>query len=168
MYSELMGITQEVANFLEGHRKAADETKCDILARVLRISSLGENAPKDFDLGQGATLRVGESMYLFLFEESKKKNKPDAVALVRRDGIYLDGKRVKPSKGSSIHPAMQVAQRRLGHRNHKGDLISLSAWRQWYVIRDGKFVRLLELKDPAKARTRGRDATNLTPDALGL
>jgi hypothetical protein len=39
-------------------------------------------------------------------------------------------------------------------------LISLSAWRQWHVVRDEKLVRLFDLKDPAKARRRGTRPVN--------
>jgi hypothetical protein len=55
---------------------------------------------------------------------------------------------------------------RAGHRNEKGELVSLSAWRRWYVIRDKKFVPLLELKDPTLARTRSRK-TELGAKRLG-
>jgi hypothetical protein len=113
------------------------------------------------DLGQGAQLRIGEKPILFLSEEAKRANRPDAEAVIRSDGFYLDGKRIEPSKGSVLQPAMKLIQERKGHRNAKGELISLSAWRQWHVVRDGKLVSMLELKNPALAHRRKRDYVSL-------
>ena len=61
---------------------------------------------------------------------------------------------------------MRIVQERKNHRNGKGELISLSAWRQWYVSRDGKFVSMLELKDPKLARRRGREVGELTMEDI--
>jgi hypothetical protein len=66
---------------------------------------------------------------------------------------------------------MKLVQERKHHRNAEGELISLSAWRQWFVIRAGKLVSMLELKDPLLARTRGRQVANpedITPEDLRL
>jgi hypothetical protein len=105
---------------------------------------------------------VGEKPLLFLFEENKKRNEPNAVAEVKEDGFYLKGKKIPPSRGSVIQPAMQMIQEELKHRNKDGQLVSRSAWRQWYVVRDGKLVSLFELKDPAKAKKRGRVVESTT------
>lgn len=174
MYDEYVGITQHVDALIERCRVSPSETKCDILARVLPRDAAEPAAvvpPRGLDLGEGVpSLPPGEKLYLFLFRDALRQQKPDAVAEVGEDGgLYLDGKKVRPSKGSSIHPAMQMVQERLGHRNAEGQLVSRSAWRQWYVERGERYVRLLDLKDPAKAKKRGgRLYTTATLEELGL
>jgi hypothetical protein len=49
---------------------------------------------------------------------------------------------------------MRLVQERKGHRNAKSEIISLSAWRQWHVVRDGRLFSMFELKDPTLARKR--------------
>ena len=113
-------------------------------------------AERYLDLGQGARLKIGEIVTLFLSEESKRKRQPEATAEVHADGLHLNGKRVSPSKGSYLQPAMLAIQVKRSHRNEKGEIISLSAWRQWHVERGGKLVPIFELKDPALAHKRSR------------
>src|ERR1700679_2330373 len=153
MFVEYAGLTQEASTLIERLRRDPSETKSDILVRVL--SPIVGTAPSQgqetyLDLGQGARLRVGERAYLFLsLSEDAKRNQPDAVAQVYSDGLHLDGKLVEPSNGSFLHPAMRVIQKKSNHRNEKGEIISLSAWRQWHVERDGHLVPVFELKDRA-------------------
>jgi hypothetical protein len=154
MYDEFVGITQHVGYLIERNRITPGETKCEILARILGDSDSADpkDNPKGLDLGEGVRLSAGEKLYLFLY---KKQNKEDATAEVKEDGLlYMDGQKIVPSKGSVIQPAMQIVQKRLNHRNKDGQLVSLSAWRQWHVVRDGKLVRLFDLKDPALAKRR--------------
>jgi hypothetical protein len=121
------------------------------------------------DLGQGVEVEAGERLSLFLWKASKAKEVPEGTAEFREDGnLYLEGRRVQPSRGSAIQPAMQAIQARLNHRNPKGEIISLSAWRQWHVWRDGKFVSLCELKDPKWARGRRHVTVDLNPEDLGI
>ncbi len=158
MFSEFVGVTQEVASLIESHRSNVKETKSDILLRLLRPAEQksSNDTPGTLQLGQGAELKVGEDIFLFLSKSAKKANAPDGVATVRSDGIYIEGQRVSPSRGSIIHPAMQFFQNRKGHRNSDGAFVSLSAWRQWHVIRNEKLIPLDELKEPSLARKRGR------------
>ncbi|WP_156964499.1 hypothetical protein [Methylocapsa aurea] len=168
MYVEYAGLTHEAATLLERFRQAPDETKSDILVRVLSPLLVPVKV-SDFsvlDLGQGVLLHAGERPMLFLSDGSKRKRKPDAVAEIREAGFYLDGKRIEPSKGSVLQPAMRIVQEAKNHRNDKGEIISLSAWRQWHVIREGRLFSMLDLKDPALARRRG--VRELTLEDLGL
>jgi hypothetical protein len=156
IYDEYVGLTQHVSGLVERHRSSPLETKCDILARILaNIPLQPPTTPpqnrQTIDLGQGVQAFVGETLYLFLH---KRQSEPDATADVRADGIYIYGEKVTPSKGSLIHPAMKRAQRHLRHLNSQGQLVSLSAYRQWYAERNGKLVKLDDLKDPNKARKR--------------
>jgi hypothetical protein len=158
-YAEYPGLTAEAVALIEQHRRSPFESKSQILVRVLSDPNGRATArvpDPDLDLGQGARLRVGERPVLFLSEEAKRKGQPDAVAEVRADGFYLEGKRIEPSKGSVLQPAMKIVQERENHRNANGEIISLSAWRQWHVLREGKLFSIVELKDPALARKRGR------------
>lgn len=165
-YSEFVGISPRTASLIEKYRKSPDETKDTIITRIFMLAaqkaadspavSTASKGEEHLDLGQGASVSVGEKLYLFLSEKAKNTNKPDGVGEVRRNGIVIDGKLIPPSRNSFIHPAMVEVQEKLGHRNDKGEIISLSAWRQWYVIRKGSLVRLDSLKDTRLARTRRR------------
>jgi hypothetical protein len=168
MYAEYVGFTPEAVTLVEQFRLSPNESKCDILVRVLSPLIRRESKQQTYlDLGQGARLCVGERPVLFLSEDAKKSGKPDAVAEVRSDGFYMDGRKIEPSRGNPLQPALKIVQQRIGHRNNKGELISLSAWRQWHVIRDGKLNSILELKDPQLARKRGRIMANLSNLTLG-
>jgi hypothetical protein len=172
MIVEFAGLTHERCTLVERFRRSPTETKADIIERVL--SSLLEPSAncKDFlDLGQGAKALVGETLMLFLPGTEKRREHPDAVATARADGLYMDGLKFEASRGSPLHPAMRMVQERKGHRNEKGEIVQLSAFRQWYVVRDGKLVQVGEIKDPALSRRRGRTeslVSNLTAEELGL
>ena len=176
MYAEYAGLTPQAVTLIECLRKSPSESKSDILVRVLSpliepppAVTAAPIKPKRFDLGQGASLTVGEKIFLFLSKAAKKANRPDGIAEVEVDGLYIDGKRITASRGNPLQAAMRVVQERKGHRNGAGTIISLSAWRQWNVIRDGNLVPVLELKDPARAHKRGRKlvrSTSLSPEEL--
>ena len=158
-FVEFAGLTQEAASLVERRRISPSETKSDIIVRVLS-SNYPPEQPKavepTLDLGQGVHLKLGETLHLFLSEQSKRLRHPEGQAEVRADGLYMNGKRVKPSRGSAHHAAMKQVQEKRNHRNEKGDVISLSAWRQWHVERDGKMVPLDALKSPDLAHRRSR------------
>lgn len=160
MYSKFIGLTAETAVLIEGRRKRPEQSENDILLEALRPAPPpAANLTVPVDLGQGVTVYVGEKLYLFLHEDTKKARKPAGVAEVRADGLYVDGKRVERSRRSAITPAMRIIQNRVGHRLN-GHLISLNAFIKWHVVRDGQLVRLEDLKDPAKKRKRGRGMTS--------
>jgi hypothetical protein len=173
MIVEFVGLTHEESTLVEHFRRSPNETKANIIVRVLSSLTAPSNRspvrlsePEFFDLGQGARLRVGEKLVLYLSEQAKRRNRPDAIAEVRPDGLFMDGRKINPSNGSVLQPAMRLVQEQKDHRNQKGEIISLSAWRQWHVVRDGKLLSMLELKDPALARKRGR--ATITLKDLGL
>ena len=171
MFSEYVGVTQDVASFIEGKRMSPLETKSEILKRILIAT---EKAPeeahkgedREFDFGQGVRIAAGETLYLYLSKPNSVDQKPDAMAEVREDGLYLDEVRVEPSHNSVIAPAMHRVQRQLGHLNHAGELVSLSAYRQWHVVRDGKLVALDQLKSPELRRKRRSKASTVDVEAL--
>ena len=178
MFSEFAGLTQRAASLIESFRISPDETKSDIIVRTLSGLCGNENAnhgsldrgnaQATFELGQGAQLHVGESVFLFLSENAKRDRRPHATAEVKRDGLYLFGQRIEPSKGSVLQPAMRLVQEKLDHRNENGEIISLSAWRQWHVERDGQLIPTLYLKNPALSHKRRRTSTDKTAKELGL
>lgn len=158
MFTKYVGLTAEASALIEQRRARPDQTESDIIVETLRLpgsggggASVGSNGPM-LDLGQGVRLRAGERLYLFLNEQTKKTKKPDGLASVGEmgDGLYVEGKRVKNSRGTPLAAAMHIFQQR------QGKLTSLSAWRQWHVLRGDRFVALVELKDPELAHRRGR------------
>lgn len=167
-YSEFVGLTQEIASLIESHREKESETKSDILWRILprksastSLTSSNSRLPISsateavLDLGQGVKLPIDDRIYLFLSKEAMENTKPDGYADVKVDGLYVDGNiKIDKSRGSYIHPAMQFIQKRKNHYNAKGEIVSLSAWRQWHVRKNNQFVSLLDCKDPKLARTR--------------
>jgi hypothetical protein len=162
MFAVFEGLTQEAITAIERFRKSPEESRSDIIVRALE----GEGSKQGvLDLGEGVKLEWGERPMLFLTTAAKRKGRPDAIAEVRPDGFYLNGEKIKPSKrGNPLDPAMKAVQAQKNHRNDKGEIISLSAWRQWHVRRDGKLISLLELKDPTLAHTRGRPALSIDED----
>ena len=170
MIDEYVGLTRDASTLVERFRRAPTETKADIIVRVLSAlvptpTPVTETAGF-LDLGQGVRVPVGERLALFL---TKSQGGPDGVAEVRADGLYLDGQKVERSHGSLIQPAMRAVQERKNHRNDKGQIISLNAYRQWHVRRDGKFIPIERLKDPRLARRRSpRLSTEFTAKELGL
>ena len=168
MFSEFVGLTQEVASFIEQRRESAIETKCDILKRLLvdPMAAIQEDPIKLLDLGQGVRLPVGERLYLYLSKPNSIDQRPDGIAEARDDGLYLDGEKVQSSHRSLIAPAMHIVQKKASHHNQAGKLISLSAYRQWHVIRDGRLVTLEKLKNPALRRTRTSKASKVNVEAL--
>lgn len=174
MYAEFVGLTPEAIVLIERLRKSPEETKSEILQRVLGPIALGSRAGDElidekFDLGQGVWLRVGEKPMLFLSKDAKQSMKPDGIAEIRADGFYLSGKRIHESPRRALDPAMKSVQKTKGHLNEKGELISHSAWRDWHVLRDGRLLSLFELKDPTLAQKRGRHVrSTLTAEQLGL
>lgn len=173
MYAEFVGLTPKVIGLIERHRVSPDETKSEILERLLsglrRPDPTDRSSPSYFDFGQGVKLPVGEKLLLFLSNRAKQGKEPDAVAEIHADGFYLRGKKIAPSRGSVLDPAMKTVQKEKRHYNEKGQIVSLSAWRQWHVLRDGRLVSVAELKDPALAHRRGRhNRKALTAEELGL
>jgi hypothetical protein len=61
---------------------------------------------------------------------------------------------------------MQAIQKEVGHYNDKGELISLSAYRQWYVARGSELIPLDQLKDPKLKRTRTSKTAKVDVSAL--
>lgn len=141
-----IGLTAEAAALIEGRRCRPDQAEWEIIVEALQPTA--PTTRESYDLGQGAKVIVGESLYLFLNMPSKRARKPGGLAEVRSDGIYVEGRRVEPSRGSPLQAAMHVFQKRAGHE------VSLSSWRQWHVLRGNRFIPLVELKDPALARHR--------------
>jgi hypothetical protein len=162
MIVEYVGLTREGATIIEQFRTAPTETKADIIVRVLG-SLLPRTAPDLFlDLGQGVKIPIGERIELYL--PKTKLGNPDAVAEARVDGLFMDGEKyVAPRRGDSpLHPAMRRVQERKNNRNSKGELISLSAFRQWYVKRNDRLVRVDELKDSGLARKRSQPVSRVS------
>jgi hypothetical protein len=158
-YQKYIGLPAEASALIESRRSRPDQEEWEIIVEAMKPTASQARSPDAFfDLGQGAKVKVGEPLYLFLNEETKKAKKPDGTAEVRDDGIYVEGKRIEPSRGSPLQPAMKIFQERSGH------VVSLSSWRQWHVLRNKRFTPLVELKDPDLARRRGGLLTAIDED----
>ena len=170
MITEFVGMTQDVASQIEARRTDPAETKNDILRRILNVGEPTEltTVSKHLDLGQGVRVTIGETLYLFLTQPKHADSRPDGMAEAHEEGLYINGSRVVASRGSMLAPAMHVFQRRLSHVNDKGNLISLSAYRQWHVRRGGQLVPLESLKDPTKRRTRSTRVSGIDLSKLDL
>lgn len=169
-YTEFVGLTQEVASLVEAHRINVSETKSDILWRILPRKIRGDLpvAPKRpspnekkseeiFNFGEGVKVSVGTRLYLFLSKKAMESSSPDGFADIKTDGLYVDGTiRIDKSRGSYLQPAMRLIQQRKKHFNDKGDIISLSAWRQWHIRQDNQFISLYDCKDPNISKKRRR------------
>jgi hypothetical protein len=147
MIIKYVGLTAEASALIESRRSRPDQAEWEIIVEALKPGAPPSKG--SLDLGQGVVLSAGETLYLFLSEASKKARKPDGTAEVRADGLYVDDRKVEPSRRSPLQPAMQVFQKRSKH------VVSLSSWRQWHVLREKRFIPLVELKDPELARRRG-------------
>src|ERR1700712_4035162 len=115
MYAEFVGLTAEVVASIERLRRTPEETKSDILGRVLRplINApllRSDSSEKLFDLGQGVRLGIGEKLMLFLSKLAKQNRKPDGVAEIRPDGFYLEGQRIHALPLKALDPAMKLVQ----------------------------------------------------------
>lgn len=153
MFVKYAGLTVEAAKVLELNRVSPDEQESDIIVRL--ATSLQSPTVRHLGLGQGVKVIVGEKLYLFLDEQAKRQGKPNGVADVKADGLYVEARKIRASKNSLIQPAMRHFQDKLGRHT------SLNAYKQWNVLREGKWVRLDELKDPSLARKRSRDVLTL-------
>lgn len=164
VHVEFAGLTAEAVRLIEGLRQSPSDTKSQILVRALtplqKNAAPAKPATPDreyVDYKEGIHLYVGEKVYLFLTRSAKHAGKPDAEAEVRKNGLLMDGKLIPPSHGRPFQPAMEIVQKRKKHFSEAhGGTVSLSAIRKWCVLRDGKYLTLNELKDPALRRTRGR------------
>jgi hypothetical protein len=173
-FVKFVGLSAEAALAVELHRQSASETESDIILRVVgsgpsasKSLSRSEGAPSEIlDIGQGIELKVGETAYLFLSKSDALRNRPAKAAIVTAKGLEMDGQVFPPERGSYVHLPMKRVQELLGHTGADGRPTSLSAYRQWHVVRDGKMVSLESLKDPAKARRRRSNLTLISAEEL--
>lgn len=161
VFAEYTGLTADAVALIERFRREPTESKSEILVRVLSplvpVKTGEDDQPgKLIDYKEGIKLRVGEKLYLFLSKEAKDKNRPDGLAELKEDGFYFEGRKLAPLGKRAFQPAMRMAQERARHFDSDGKPVSLSALRQWHVLREGTLKPLVELKDPELARTRGR------------
>jgi hypothetical protein len=176
-YPEFIGISQATSMLIEARRRSPDETKDDIINREFSLptkvltASARKSAPifdGMLDIGQGAKLSVGETTYLFLSKAARKANRPDATALVGKNSITMNGTNYPAVRGF-FNKAMADVQVTKGNVDSDGKPSSLSAWRQWHVLRNDRLTSLLELKDPEQANVRLRSFTSKqTPEDFGL
>lgn len=159
MFVKYVGLTSEAAQAIENKRKSTTESESDIIVRELAVvpSDQAERSTpptKQLDLGQGIVLEVGETIHLFLSKTDALQGRPVGSATVAQKGLLVDGVLYGKIRGSYVQKPMQFYQERHSHLGADGNLVPLSAYRQWYAYRDGKMLPLEALKDPSKTRRR--------------
>jgi hypothetical protein len=105
----------------------------------------------------------GEPIVLKL--SSKYADRPLPTGEFRGGDFFMRGKKIVAKRSSVLQTAMQMFQEEVGDLAVNGGLVARNTYRQWYVYRDGKLIRLADLKDPALAHTRGQA---ITLEDLGL
>lgn len=176
VFQKYVGLTSAAAEAIEMHRSSPSETESDIIVRRLGGGGAARPAfeqssltPKNqLDVGQGIRLNVGEAAYLFLSKTDAINARHAAIAKVTAKGLELDGRIFPQHRGSYVQRPMKHIQKKLKHVNEAGELISLSAYRQWHVFRERVLVPIETLKDASKARKRSRALSRLTLEDLDL
>ncbi len=108
-------------------------------------------------LGSDVWLEEDEQLFCFRRMSSLESGSAEAVAVARGGHLYVDGVAVRPSKGSILQPALRQVQIKIGDLSPTaGGPTSLDAWKYWYVRRQGRYIRVHELRDPAKIARRRR------------
>ncbi len=163
MLVKFVGLTARAAQAIEARRRSSHESESDIIEREWAEPIVFEKpASKEthgaLDVGQGIRLDVGETIHLFLSKPDGRTVRPVGSALVRQSGLEVEGNLFGQHRGSYVQKPMQFYQERHEHRRPDGTLISLSAYKHWHAVRDGKLVSLNDLKDPSKARRRRASA----------
>ena len=117
----------------------------------------GTPANQGCHLGSDVWLEEGEQLFCFRRMSSLESGSAEAVAVARGGHLYVDGVAIRPSKGSILQPALRQVQIKIGDLSPTaGGPTSLDAWKYWYVRRQGHYVRVHELRDPAKIARRRR------------
>ena len=171
-FVKFVGLTQEAAEAIERKRQRADESESEIVARELGSRSTPSGpvngaGPPTLDFGQGIKLPMGQELYLFLSKTDAQSGRIAATGKVRAAGVEVGGRLFERHRGSYLQRPMKLVQERLNHRNAAGELLSLSAYQQWHVKKNGEFVPLDDLKDE-KLRRRRRPTLDLSLDDIDL
>jgi len=179
MIVKYAGLTAETSEMLEQFRSSPKQTD-DELIRYVCQSLTAERMPKrraatasleqGCDLGSGVVLGEGERVYCFLYRDSLDAQKPEGIAIAQGGALYIDGQKVERSKGSLVQPALQIVQRRVSHVSPTtGNLVCRDAWEAWYAQREGRLLRVGDLRPKHRiarrhrklARSIGRTAAEL-------
>ena len=169
-----VSLSAATIQLIESKRQNADESVDNILGRALgpaakQVPEHPSTRPR-FNLGKGVWLDEGEKLFFFRYKSSLASEAPEATAEIKNGKFMMYGRSIPKSKGSYLQPAMNLYQMRSGDVAENGKPTSLDAWRQWYVVRGGKFIRTADLRDPnlVAKRRAAPIVTNLTLKQLGL
>lgn len=162
MFTKYVGLTAETSEMVERLRATPTETEDDIIRRAL--TGLGSARPGvarvDYvvgcDLGSGVALQQNERIQCYIRTGDMTQREPDGTAVARNGALFIGTDRIVPQRGAWLQAALKIIQQKIGHRSSTtGDLVSLDAWEHWFVIREGKQMRLADLRTRRRARRRG-------------
>lgn len=170
MSAKTVRLSRETVALIEEFRDSLFQSEDEIvhaaLTRLKRTGAgrarkdapaAGADAEIGCDLGQGARLANGETMVLFRYRSSRETGKFEGVATARDGKLFIGDVEVEPSRGSLVTPALQMIQRRLGDISPtRHGLVVLDAWEYWYVRRDGRWIRVGDLRQPDLVQRRRR------------
>ncbi|HEX3884842.1 MAG TPA: hypothetical protein VHW66_19470 [Stellaceae bacterium] len=160
MFTKYVGLTADTAELVERLRATPTETEDDIIRRAL--TGLGSArsgvARVDYvvgcDLGSGVSLAQNERIQCYIRTGDMTQREFDGFAVARNGGLFIGNDRVVPQRGAWLQAALKIVQRKIGHVSAAGGLVSLDAWEHWFVIRDGKQLRLGDLRVRTRIRRR--------------
>jgi hypothetical protein len=167
MAGKTVRIGRETAALIERFRDSLFQSDEEVIqAALTRLAEKNPKTPAEpttvagsdtvgCDLGQGAVLAEGEAIYLFRYRTSKESGRFEGVATARGGKLFMGDVEVMPSRGSLVQPALQMVQRRLNDVSpSRGGFVVLDAWDYWYVRRQGRYVRVGDLRDPGLIQRR--------------
>ncbi|MBL6946972.1 MAG: hypothetical protein ISR47_10060 [Rhodospirillales bacterium] len=174
MSAKTVRLSRETVALVEHFRESLFQSEDEILhAALTRLERNDRSAGRKSaavldeeigcDLGQGAVLANGEAMYLFRYRASLESGKFEGIAMARDGKLFIGEMEIRPSRGSLVQPALQMVQRRLNDISQtRGGYVVLDAWEYWYVKRDGRFLRVGDLRNPEKIQRRHRRRRSLS------
>jgi len=168
MSAKTVRLSRETVALIERFREnlfqSEDEIVHAALSRLSRRRPAGSrekteaaSAMAGCDLGQGVVLADGETLYFFRYRSSLDAGRFEGTAAARGGKLFIGDAEVRPSRGSLVQPALQMIQGRLNDISPtRGGFTVLDAWEYWYVKRSGRYVRVGDLRDPARIQRRRR------------
>lgn len=160
MYAKYVGLTAETAELIERLRAAPGESEDAIIRRALSgLTAPRPAAPRlDYvvgcDLGAGVALAQNETIQCYLRTGGMAGREPDGVAVARGGALFISGERVVPQRGAWLQAALRRVQQAAAQRGAAAGMpAGLNAWEHWFVTRDGKRLRLADLRARVRRRS---------------
>jgi hypothetical protein len=154
MYAKYVGLSAATAELIERLRTAPGESEDAIIRRALSgLAVARPAAPRiDYvvgcDLGSGVALAQNETIQCYIRTGDMALREPDGVAVARGGALFISGERVVPQRGAWLQAALKRVQQKTGQRVP----VAVNAWEHWFVTREGKRMRLADLRSRVRRR----------------